>query len=169
MPSSVQVRSLPSTPQPSTSRLPMQPSKPPAFAPSNGTTSSPLTPARQVMSPSFPPPPSFSQPLQPMSATSPSTTFMSTLSPQPQMVRSHSAQAARPNYDILLPSTAPITPQTFFSTPMQASAPPLAPSRPPTFGGAQGVLKPSAPPAPKWGTGAGQKGKQDWGDFDPLG
>ena len=91
-----------------------------------------------------------SQPMQPMQPIRPSQSTQNTF--------------AAPNYSISLPPSNPIP---------SFSAPPLQPSQPtppPFFNAGMGVLAPSKPPQPTWGSGTTNKpNSNDWGDFDPLG
>lgn len=102
--------------------------------------------------PILPAPPSFSSPppLQPSQPSRPSY--------------------GSPNYSISLSSTpqAPTggstVPPPLFATPMVATP------TPPTMGMGMGggILQPSKPAQPTWGSGSKQLSKADWGDFDPL-
>ncbi|KAF9792473.1 other/SCY1 protein kinase [Thelephora terrestris] len=83
---------------------------------------------------------SFSQPMQPTQHTQ--STFMA------------------PNYNVSLPQSNPIS--AFSSPPPQQTPPPF-------FNAGMGVLSPSKPPQPTWGSMANKPSNNDWGDLDPLG
>ena len=69
-----------------------------------------------------------------------------------------------PNYSISLPPSNPIP--SFSTPPLQ----PSQPTPPPFFNAGMGVLAPSKPPQPTWGSATTNKpNTNDWGDFDPLG
>jgi len=69
-----------------------------------------------------------------------------------------------PNYNISLPPSNPIS--SFSNLPLQ----PSQPTPPPFFNAGMGVLAPSKPPQPTWGsTTTNKPNNSDWGDFDPLG
>lgn len=67
-----------------------------------------------------------------------------------------------PNYNISLPPSNPIP--SFSSPPLQ----PSQPAPPPFFNAGMGVLAPSKPAQPAWGTTANKSNNNDWGDLDPL-
>lgn len=90
---------------------------------------------------------SLSQPMQPIQPSQPTkNTFTA------------------PNYNISLPPSNPIP--SFSTLPLQ----PSQPAPPPFFNAGMGVLAPSKPPQPTWGsTTTNKPNNSDWGDFDPLG
>ena len=93
---------------------------------------------------------SFSQPIQPMQPKQP---------PPPTQ-----SSFTAPNYNI---SLAPNNPAPSFSSPPLQ---PAQPAPPPFFNAGMGVLSPSKPPQPAWGsTMANKPNSNDWGDLDPLG
>ncbi|KAF8919611.1 kinase-like domain-containing protein [Mucidula mucida] len=94
-------------------------------------------------------------------------------------------QPSKPNYSISFSMDSTPSMSTFQSSPMSASpAPPMfssSPMQPPLFAtpppqpvqtpppGMGGILAPSKPSQPTWGTSTSKLSKSDWGDFDPLG
>lgn len=69
-----------------------------------------------------------------------------------------------PNYNLSLSPNNPIP--SFSTPPLQ----PSQPAPPPFFNAGMGVLAPSKPPQPTWGsTATNKQNNTDWGDFDPLG
>ena len=91
-----------------------------------------------------------SQPMQPMQPKQPSQPTQKTF--------------AAPNYNISLHTSNPIP--SFSSPPIQ----PSQPTPPPFFNAGMGVLAPSKPSQPAWGSAVANKpNNNDWGDFDPLG
>ena len=92
----------------------------------------------------------FSPPMQPMSPKQP---------PQPAQ-----NTYVAPNYSISLPPSNPVS--SYSNSPLQ----PTQPTPPPFFNAGMGVLSPSKPPQPTWGsTTANKLNNNDWGDLDPLG
>lgn len=69
-----------------------------------------------------------------------------------------------PNYNLSLSPSNPIP--SFSTPPLQ----PSQPAPPSFFNAGMGVLAPSKPPQPTWGsTTTNKQNNTDWGDFDPLG
>jgi hypothetical protein len=70
-------------------------------------------------------------------------------------------QFTAPNYNI---SLSTMNPAPMSSVPLA----PSAPTPPPFFSAGMGVMAPSKPAQPTWGSSTTKSSKDDWGDLDPL-